>query len=158
VPVVAGTQIDLLLEGVPLLLGLALLTKISPRTEWIGRPVVAFLAGTAAAVAVSGAMLGTIFLQTKGSIDQLGRPENLLQNIFVLVGTVVTLAYFQFSVTAKTEAAGKRGRLRQAITFLGQVLISMTLGVIFAGVYSAALTALVERIQFILFFFGQLLK
>src|SRR4051812_35669654 len=50
----------LLLLLVPLLLGLMLLTKLSPRFEWLGRPVVAFLVGTGAAAAVAGAITGTL--------------------------------------------------------------------------------------------------
>ncbi|MGC1374971.1 MAG: hypothetical protein WA821_02030 [Anaerolineales bacterium] len=156
---VAGTMDDKIqvgiLVGIPLLLGLTLLTKASPRAEWMGRPVVAFLVGTGAAAAVAGAMLGTIYPQVLGSINVLG--QNLLEGVLVLLGTVVTLAYFQFTVLGKKAPIGKRGWLVNAIALVGQAFIAITLGTLFAGVFSAALTALVDRIQSIVLFIDTIL-
>lgn len=159
VALVAGTMNDKIqvgiLVGIPLLLGLTLLTKASPRAEWMGRPVVAFLVGTGAAAAVAGAMLGTIYPQVLGSINVLG--QNLLEGVLVLLGTVATLAYFQFTVLGKKAPIGKRGWLISAIALVGQAFIAITLGTLFAGVFSAALTALVDRIQSIVLFFDPII-
>lgn len=142
-----------ILVGIPLFLGLILLTKISPRIEWIGRPVVAFLVGTGAAAAVAGAMMGTIYPQVMGSINMFGQDlQKLPEAILVLVGTVATLAYFQFTVFNKKSAGAKRGWLMNIVALLGQVFIAITLGVLFAGVFSATLTALIDRIQSIVLF------
>ena len=70
--------------------------------------MVAFLVGTGAAAAVAGAMLGTIYPQALGSINVLG--QNLLEGMLVLLGTVFTLAYFQFTVLGKKATIGKRGK------------------------------------------------
>jgi hypothetical protein len=157
---VAGTMNDKIqagiLVGIPLLLGLTLLTKASSRIEWVGRPVVAFLVGTGAAAAVAGAMLGTIYPQALGSINVLG--QNLLEGMLVLLGTVFTLAYFQFTVLGKKAPIGKRGWLIGAIALVGQSFIAITLGTLFAGVFSAALTALVDRIQSIVLFIDLILQ
>jgi hypothetical protein len=128
----------------------------------MGRPVVAFLVGTGAAAAVAGAMLGTIYPQALGSINVLG-PLNLLEPTFwegvlILLGTVVTLAYFQFTVLGKKAPIGKRGWLIGAIALVGQAFIAITLGTLFAGVFSAALTALVDRIQSIVLFIDLILQ
>lgn len=143
--------------GFPLVLGLVLLAKLSPRLEWLGRPVVAFLVGTGAAAAVAGAMMGTIYPQVTSSVNLFG--QNIIQGVFVLVGTVATLAYFQFSVTRKSAAgeSGKRGWFMTAFAFVGQVFIAMTLGAVFAGTFSAALTALIDRAQSVVLFFDQFL-
>jgi len=42
----------------------------------------------------------------------------------------------------------------ELIAFVGSIFLAITLGVLFAGVYSAALTALIERLHFFGSFFG----
>jgi hypothetical protein len=153
-PVVSGGVTELFRKGIPLFFGLILLAKISPRTEWFGRPIVAFLVGTGAAAAVAGAVLGTIYPQVMGSINLVG--QDLIQGSLVLVGTVTTLAYFQFTLLGKNPSTGKRGWFMNIIAAVGQVFIAITLGALFAGTFSAALTALVDRIHFIVLFIEQL--
>jgi hypothetical protein len=41
--------------------------------------------------------------------------------------------------------------------WIGQVFIAITLGVLFAGVFAAAMTALIERLSFIWSFLAKLL-
>jgi len=155
-PLFVGEMSEKIIAGTALILGLFLLLKISPRTEWFARWIVASLVGISAAVAVAGAMLGTIYPQTMASINISG--ANLLQGVFILIGTVTTLAYFQFTVFGKSASTGKRGWFMTTIAFLGQIFIAITLGALFAGAFSAALTALIDRIQSIVLFFEQLLK
>jgi hypothetical protein len=154
-PLFSGGMTEKTLVIIPLVLGMFLLTKMSPRIEWIGRPVVAFLIGTGAAAAVAGAMMGTIYPQVTGSIDVLS--QNPLEGILILLGTVATLAYFQFTVLGKKAPVGKRGWAISVIAVVGQVFIAITLGTLFAGVFSAALTALVDRIQSIVLFIDQII-
>jgi hypothetical protein len=90
-----------------------------------------------------------------GSIDAFG--QNLIQASLVLIGTVATLAYFQFTLLGKNSSAGKRGWLINSIASVGQIFIAITLGALFAGTFSAALTALIDRVQFIVLFFDQFL-
>jgi energy-converting hydrogenase Eha subunit A len=45
-------------------------------------------------------------------------------------------------------------RLIELLAWFGRIFIAIALGVIFAGVYSAALTAFIERINFLITFFG----
>lgn len=137
---------------VPLILSLLLLTKTSPQLEWLGRPAVAFLVGVGAATAIAGAVLGTLFPQIGASVNVFGQGlEKTLVGSFVLFGTIITLAYFQFTVGGKT-AGGQRGKIMSFVALLGQVFIAITLGAIFAGVLAAALTAFVDRIQSIVVF------
>ncbi len=156
VPLTFGDTPQKILVSIPLVLGIFLLLKIFPRTEWVARPIVAFLVGTGAAAAVAGAMLGTIYPQTMASINIFG--QDLVQGAVILLGTVATLTYFQFTLIGKNASAGKRGWLMNIISLVGQVFIAITLGALFAGAFSAALTALIDRIQSIVLFIDQLLK
>ena len=154
VPLADGNLIVL----IPLLLGVMLLTKLSARTEWLGRPVVAFLVGTGAAAAVAGAITGTIYPQVSGSASALSldkSPMDLVSGGLILLGTVATLAYFQFTVIGKKPSVANRGwgtKITSVFSLIGQSFIAITLGTLFAGVFSAALAALIDRIQSIILF------
>jgi len=67
VPLLTGSFLERLLALIPLVLGVLLLMKLSPRTAWLGTPSVAFLVGVGAAVAVGGAVMGTLIPQTQAS-------------------------------------------------------------------------------------------
>jgi hypothetical protein len=166
VPLVMGDLLEKVLVIVPLIFAFLLLTKFSANWEWIGQPVVAFLVGTGAAAAVAGAVMGTLFPQITNTINlfSLGgssgvasKAADLGTALVILLGTVATLAYFQFTVFGKNAPSGTRGWLMRAIALVGQVFIVITLGALFAGAFSAALTALIDRLYSIVQFFDQLL-
>ncbi len=141
---------------IPLVFSGLLLTKISPRLAWLGGAAAAYLAGVGAAVAVSGAVIGTILPQAGAAADAL-RPSNSFETIVFggvsLLATVATLAYFHFGARGRGPDAAKRSFLFEAFAWVGRVFLALALGALFAGVYAAALTALVERIHSILLFF-----
>jgi len=148
-----GNFIELLLSMVALILGILLLMKLSPRTAALGNSSIAFLVGVSAAVAVGGAVMGTILPQTQASINQfnlLGAGANWVERLFfgtiMLIGTTTTLVYFHFGAKA-TPSVPQRSRLVIVLSRIGQVFIAITLGVLFAGVFAAAMTALIERLN-----------
>ncbi len=141
---------------VPLLLGVLLLMKLSPRLAKLGNIPLAYLVGVGAAVAISGAILGTIATQLRATIGLFGlrgAPSpitQLLEGVFFLVGTVSTLIYFQFGEKEKKKGVPqKRSLPMRILAGLGQIFLAITLGALFAGVFTAALTALVERLDFL---------
>jgi hypothetical protein len=155
---------DRILALFPLLLGALLLTKISPRTAHLGSPSMAFLVGVGAAVAVSGAVLGTIFPQTQASINMfnLNKPgtsplETFLEGTIILLGTVATLVYFHFGAKA-TPIGPQRSKLVNALGWAGQIFIAITFGVLFAGAFTAAITAFIERLDSIKNFIALIIK
>jgi hypothetical protein len=140
------------------LLGVLLLMKLSPRTARLGNPSVALLVGVAAAVAIGGAVTGTLLPQTQASINvfQLSNAgQYIIKNVFygliMMVGTITTLVYFHFGAKA-TPTGPQRSKLVNILGWVGQIFIAITLGVLFAGVLSASLTALIERISSIIEF------
>lgn len=157
-PLLSGNQTERLLTIVPLLMGLLLLSKLSSRTSRLGTPSMAFLVGVGAAVAVGGAVMGTLFPQTRAAMNALDMSgagifwlERLSEGVIMLVGTVTTLVYFHFG--AKATANGpQRGKLVSVLSSVGQVFIAITFGVLFAGVFVAAMTALIERLNFLITF------
>ena len=68
-PLIAGTVVQKTLLIIPLILSALLLTKISPRLTQLGMPTMALLVGVSAAVAVGGAVTGTLFPQIGATIN-----------------------------------------------------------------------------------------
>lgn len=158
IPVAFGSRSERLFAAFPLLLGALLLFKASPRFSSLGNPAMAYLLGVGAATAIGGAILGTAFPQALASMnlfDQAALTQGgntiyqLTKGGFILVGTLATLAYFHFGTRQRPNQPPSRPKWLEWVGWVGQVIIAMTFGVLFAGVYSAALTALIERVYFI---------
>ncbi|HEY9075878.1 MAG TPA: hypothetical protein VIO61_05005 [Anaerolineaceae bacterium] len=152
VPLLIGPWDKQLLAVVPLLLGLLLFSKLSPSFARLGNLPVAYMVGVGAAVAVGGAVTGTIFGQVSSSIQSLTFGNGILaliQAVIVLLGAVSTLVYFQFSARRNGQEVS-RPRLVEWIAKVGQVFIGITLGAVFAGVYASALTTLIQRLEFLM--------
>lgn len=153
-PLILGDNMERILLAFPLVLSLLLLLKLSPGAARLGNPSSAYLVGAGAAVAIVGAVTGTLIPQVLASITlfETGSP-NALERIFeggiILVGTVSTLAFFHFGVGAKST---RRNPLIGLLALVGQVFIGVAFGVLFAGAYAATVTALIERVQSIINF------
>jgi hypothetical protein len=167
VPLLSDKPGEQLLTLIPLLLSLLLLTKILPQLSRLGNVSMAFLVGVGAATAIGGAVTGTLFPQTTASINLFDLPsikasgENLwfqlVNSFIILLGTITTLIYFHFGTPSRLT---KASNLRAGIENLGQIgqfFIAITFGVLFAGVYSAALSALIERLTLFVDFLKPLL-
>lgn len=155
-----------LLVIIPVLLGASLVAKFSPRLSWIGNFAMAVLVGVGAAVAIGGALLGTLTPQFQAAINafdvsalgNLGQAASrLLEGSIMLVGTVLTLASFHFTAGRAVDGTPKRNRIIEGIAWAGRIFIAITLGALFAGVYMAALTAMIERLSSVINFIRQLI-
>ena len=58
-------------------------------------------------------------------------------------------------VTFDPAARCEFDRVFEWIAWVGRIFIAITLGVLFAGVYMSALTAMIERLGFVINFFRQ---
>lgn len=164
-PLTTSDPNQLLLSIVPLLFSISLLTKLSPRISWIGNFAMAALVGVGAAAAVGGALLGTLIPQFQAAIDAFdfraaGGANPLLtlvEGTVMFFGTVLTLASFHFSAVRSPDGTPRRNSIIDWISWLGRIFIAITFGVLFAGVYMAALTAMIERLSSIINFIRQLI-
>jgi hypothetical protein len=165
IPMLQGGTTERLLLVFPLVLSLLLLAKAAPRLASLGSLPMAYLVGVGAAVAIGGAIFGTLSGQIRGAAQPFnlqaanaGWPR-VLEGLLALVGTVGTLAYFQFGASSRAaQPAAQRGPLVEILAQVGKVFIAITLGAIFAGVYSAALTALIDRLQSVLTVIAQFIS
>jgi hypothetical protein len=165
-PLLHGNAAERVLVVFPLILSILLLTKLSPKFAQLGSIPMAYLVGAGAAVVISGAATGTIVHQTRAAINMFdmqstaaqasGPGLQLFTATIVLVGTVSSLAYFHFSAKPNAKGAVQRSNLMELLAKIGQVFIAITLGALFAGVYATAITALIERLDFIMQFLQSL--
>lgn len=152
------TQYPLL---VPLALGVLLLARATPGTAWLGRVPVAFMLGVGAAVAVGGAVLGTLVpqgLATARSLFDGAGPDatpvqtgaQVINNVIMLAGTLGVLVSFQY-VRGNRSALGRAFNGLAALWGgLGRGFMWVALGALFAGLLLSRVTLLVGRIQFLL--------
>jgi hypothetical protein len=164
IPLVTASMLERALLIVPLVLSALILMKISPRLSWLGGPAVGYLVGAGAAVAIGGAALGTILPQVNAAaepFDVIGLTQrgvspwqSVFNGVVMMVATISTLAYFHFGAKRKADGSVQRNGLIEIVAWVGKLFVALTLGVLFAGVYAAALSAFVERIQSLLSLFG----
>lgn len=157
-PLLTGTPTERLFALVPLVLSISLILKVAPSVARLGNPAMAYLVGVGVAAAIGGAVMGTIFPQVAASTnlfdlsalqEDSGWVWAVLKGSIVLVGTITTLVYFHYGARPKLNQTAQRPVWIEWLAWVGQIFIAITLGSIFAGVYSAALSALVERLHFI---------
>src|SRR5512139_185621 len=117
----------------PILLSLLLLAKIFPRISWLGSASMAFMVGVSAAVAIAGALIGTIVPQFIAAIAPFGLEdstgvgpiiENLAEGAIMLLGTVTTLAYFHFGVKTSASGTGSTNPVMRVLGLIGQFFIA----------------------------------
>lgn len=169
----AVSQVDFIDLLFRLALSVLLLTKLSPTTARFGNPVTALLAGVGAALAIGGAIQGTLLPQidaSAGIFDVAGFDlalqggyygeslQIVLQGILVLLATVSTLAYFHFGAQARGTQAPLRNIVVDILAWAGSVFIAVSLAALFSGVLLSGMGALTERLVFLqealVFFMG----
>jgi len=74
----------------------------------------------------------------------------IVEGAFILIGTLATLFYFQFSAKVQANQSVKRPVFVETAGKLGQGFIAVTFGALLAGVFGSAIAALVERLAFLL--------
>ena len=169
-PLIAGSWSEKVWFIVPLLMITLLLLGQIPRFKSLGNIPLAYLVGLTAAIAIGGAVFGTLIPQSRAVIAAFdpsqwdGNTENSLFSILdasiMLIGTVGTLSYFHFGRKRNPkndQEATQPPMIFKALGKIGQVFIGITLGAVFAGLFSTSLVALIDRIVVIGRFIGQLI-
>ena len=150
---------------VPLVLCLLLLSRISRSASGVGNLTIAFLFGVGAALAVGGALVGTLIPQIDATAQSLNPASYegqaldagtlainyAVDALLVVIGTVSTLLYFHFTAKRGGQRfAGIRGRGLQVIAGFGRVFIMFTLGALFAVAAISRISLLVDRVRFLI--------
>jgi hypothetical protein len=130
---------------IPILLAVLLLLKRVPAVSWLGNSTVALLVGVGAAVALTGAIRGTLWPQ----VVEVQSPTPI-QGILIALLTVCTLFTFQFTGKIDNEGEWVRPVWQRGFVMLGQVTLSITFGALFISVFNTSLLLLIDRIYYLL--------
>jgi hypothetical protein len=156
------------LAAVPLVLCLLLMAKVRPTWSGVGNIAVAFLVGVGAALAVGGALFGTLEPQVAATASLSLDPADygdtqpalaspfLWQNLAVLVGTIGTFFYFTFNTQPQGPLGGFRETFTRFWSGIGRWVIMMMLGALFANTVTSRIALLIGRVQWLLSAFGLL--
>lgn len=138
---------EIIIGLVPLLLGLLLLLKTAPRLGRLGHLALAFIIGVGTAVALVGAVTGTL-LPLAGSTSS-AVSVNAVNGTLLVIGVVCTLVYFQYLARRLPDGRTQRRLHIRALAFVGQVVVVITLGALYAAAILTSLTIFSERVGFI---------
>ena len=149
-PLFSGDIGIIALTVIPLILFIFLILKLSPRTAALGNVSVAYLIGVGTAVAVGGAITGTLVPQTNAAWVSVmpGAQPNFFNNLILVIGTITTLLYFQFWLRGRTAVGEiQRVAVLRWSSVIGQFFLTVTLGVIYGSMILSGLAIFGERIS-----------
>lgn len=145
----AGTpDTDRLLAAVPVALGLLLIMRIAYPGAWPASFGLNLVVVVGAALALGGALAGTIIPQSLDTARLLhfDDPYTLTGDIVLVLGVVTALSYFAFGA----RPDGGRPMPIRAISTAGRWVLVVTFGAILGSLATTFYAALIERLQFLL--------
>jgi hypothetical protein len=160
----AGTPVSLAerVQPVVALLAAFLLLKLSRQTAPLGNVTMGFVFGVGSAVAVGGAVLGTLLPQVVATaipfspaeapslVAEQGSALNVLAGLLIMIGTIATLLYFYFDARPVAEGEVERPAWIRISGRVGQAYLMIAFGSLFAGTIVASLALLTERVNFLI--------
>ncbi|MEO7912727.1 MAG: hypothetical protein ABIV47_24005 [Roseiflexaceae bacterium] len=151
---ISGGSNGAILYGIPLALGLLLLPRITRRQEysWLANIPLALIFGVGAALAVGGAIAGTLLPQILDTSNRplVGDPLQIAGTLVLALGTVITLSAFYYTVPPESS----RARIVALSATAGHWLLMIAFGVFFASAVQSYMSALNERLEFVITFFA----
>jgi len=123
---------------IPIVLGILLYARYFKKISWVSRIPMGFLIGLGTGLAVRGLILSQVVNQIKACFV----PLNSFDNIFIVVGTLIVLFYFFFTVEHK-GTAGK-------VATLGRWVMMIGFGASFAGTATGRISLFIGRLQYLL--------
>jgi hypothetical protein len=160
-----GNWMRLTWLAIPLALGLFLFTKSTRRlaaSSWLGSLSVAILLGVGAALAIRGALLGTLLPQAAATanvthyLSRYGWVGGWTSGILVLVGVTGSLLHFHFGAGRGRPLAKIRALVVRVWGGLGWWFILIAFGAILATTFMARLSLLISRVDFLIGSLGSL--
>lgn len=148
--VLSGDRDQLILGSVPFVFAILLLLKTTSRLNRVGNLALAILIGIGTAVALVGAVMGTLIPLVGGTAQSV--TTDPLNGFLVVFGVVCTLIYFQYlarRAPGLQAGVNRRGLIGRTFGTIGQGVIVITLGALYGGAILTGLTILSERVAFI---------
>ena len=137
-----GNNIILL---VPLALGIMMLFRIIPSTQWVSRYPIAIVVGTSAAIAMLRTMQTNLLTQVTATMVnpfQFSSPVAIVGTILVILGTICGIYFFYFS--------GKQEGIYAVPSKIGIWFLMISFGASFGYTVMARISLLIGRLDFLL--------
>jgi hypothetical protein len=161
----AGDTQNIVIVLPAVLLSAFLILKIRPQQSKIasalGNIPLALVLGVGTALAIGGALFGTLLPQTTAtmniSLNLNHYPDTdnqvglvlWLNNIIIMLGTIGTFFYFTFAVRAHGLLGGFREGFVRFWAGMGRLMIIFTLAALFANTFSSRVALLISRLVFL---------
>lgn len=141
-----------LLSAFTALLGLILVLRAFRIAAPLGSWVMALLVGVGAAVAIGGAVTGTLFPQMQATFVSLlpGDTETWASEMIILFGTLITLGFFYYGARGEPGQKVERPPLIRLIAPIGQIFIGTAFGTLYAGALVASLAFFAGSLQILI--------
>ncbi len=140
----AGNRGALIIVVIGLVLGVMVWFKASPRLAWIGNVPMGYLIGVGAATVLGGVVIGTLGPQIVSAgapaASPSGGPPDAIMAFVVALGTIVTLLSFGF------YRVGRNNPMQMVNVAGRRFFLMIALGAVFALVFMASVTLLLDRL------------
>jgi hypothetical protein len=143
-PAASADPVARFMTGLGLFWGVLLWLRLVRPVRWLASWPLAIVFGVGAALAVGGALTGTLIPQVRATLLPLSGP-GLLDNLVTVVVVVAGLTYFFFAVRRDRPL----GRAIQGVARFGRWSLMVALGSFLGTRAVSLLSALVERFQFL---------
>ena len=134
---------------VPIFFALLLFVRRVPSIGWLSNSTIAVLVGVGAAVALVGAILGTLWPQMTAEAAGSGT-----QGLLLALFTVCTLFTFHFTGRLGKQGEWVRPLWQQGLVLVGRAVLTITFGVLFTTVLNTSLILLIDRLNYYLGYFS----
>lgn len=145
--VFSGSLFQMIVGFIPLVLGGLLILKGAGPLGWLAGLTMALLIGVGAAVALVGAVSGTLIpLALEPTRPGLSLPDFL----FAVTGVICSLFYFMYLAKPMPSGQTRRSLPVAAMAVVGEGVVAVTLGTLYAAALLSSLTVFSERVGFVL--------
>lgn len=138
---------------VPLILGLLLFTKLRASWASLGNLSIAFLFGVGGALAIGGALGGTLLPQLQATVVSLSPAQGLdtvFDNLLLVIGTIGAFLSFRFITSAERPSFRALSAVARGWGYVGRWFVLIAFGAIFAGTAVSRISILIGRVYYLL--------
>ena len=139
-----SNPVSRIMTALGILWGVLLLTWLIRPVRWLASWSLAIVFGVGAALAIGGALVGTLLPQVEATFLPL-RGSSVLDNLVVVILVLAGLTYFTFVVRRDRPL----GRVTQVVSKVGRWGLMVSLGALLGARAVSLLNAVVERFLFL---------
>ncbi|MCL4393469.1 MAG: hypothetical protein M1482_01400 [Chloroflexi bacterium] len=146
---------------VPLVLGVLLFAKLRPGWAPIGNLSIAFLFGVGGALAIGGALTGTLLPQLGATVVSFSPAQGaaiLFDNLILVVGTIGAFLSFRFITSTGRPVLRALDAVARGWGHVGRWFVLIAFGAIFASTAVSRISILIGRLYYLFHDWLQVIK